>query len=989
MTLFSKQKVSFVSLVALLLSAFFFASCSSGDDDGSSFIPLPVVPVPVGVASGAAFTESCNIAFPFALDTNEVKAGQDITGWMVPKFDDAARAAESETVIESLTVKIKTIISETIISVEISGKAPAKTGTMSLSVQVPKEKTKDKKDVSIVKNVWSKSVVSTKPAEEKPVEKPEEKTGYTVTISTMEHGSVTASKTSGIQAAEKITLTVAAAEGYDLSTIEAVKGETKLQLTKNDTGLIYTFEMPEGSVTVSATFKQKGESPVPAESYDFTAEELTSLSAAIKDALKTLKEGATAFKPSATAPAAGTETITIYEKYKQVFWKDGTVVYYYSPYGYKISLGNNCQDMFHGSAFEEIDLSGFDTRSVTTMKWMFSECRKLKTLNISSFDTSKVTDMVCMFKLCQSLASLDVSNFNTSNVTNMGGMFSDCEKLEELNITNFDTSKVTNMSNMFDSCKKLKIINLSSFNTGNVTDMSYMFYLCASIQELNLASFKFTEDTDISSMFNGCTSLKTIYCAAGTGLAIKAATTYGHSKDVFLDCKSIKGGREYTYNPTYISGVYARIDGGFGSKTFGYFTESEVSSDDPDLQSAQIKAALKALDLNNATAFKPASEAPKAGTPTQVVNKQRNQVFWKDGTVIYYYSPDGSKISLGSDASELFWGCKSIKVIDLSGFDTSNVKTMKKMFCNCRALEELDLSTFDTKNVTDMSEMFKECIVMQKLNISSFDTSNVTDMSSMFYKCGVLLEEVDLSSFNTSKVTTMKGMFGYSSFKKIDVSKFDTSNVTDMAYMFEHCNTVSLDVSNFDTSKVEDMSFMFGYCTKLTKLDVSKFNTGNVTLMRMMFSSCESLTELVLSESFKVAKVTDMSDMFFNCKALTKLDVSKFYTFKAETMQNMFKGCSSLTELNVDNFQLTRETNIMSLFEGCSKLKTIYGNKWWSTIYVKKENELTILRNSNVFKDCTSLVGGAGTKYIATQVDTKYAGPDQGANAPGYFTAKK
>ena len=159
MTLFSKQKVSFVSLVALLLSAFFFASCSSGDDGGSSFIP-----VPVGVASGAAFTESCNIAFPFALDTNEVKAGQDITSWMVPKFDGAARAAESEAVIESLTVKIKVVISETIISVEISGKAPDKTGTMSVSVQVPKDMTKDKKEVSVVSNVWSKSVVSTQPA---------------------------------------------------------------------------------------------------------------------------------------------------------------------------------------------------------------------------------------------------------------------------------------------------------------------------------------------------------------------------------------------------------------------------------------------------------------------------------------------------------------------------------------------------------------------------------------------------------------------------------------------------------------------------------------------------------------------------------------------------------------------------------------------------------------------------------------------------------
>ena len=60
-----------------------------------------------------------------------------------------------------------------------------------------------------------------------------------------------------------------------------------------------------------------------------------------------------------------------------------------------------------------------------------------------------VADMRNMFKSCSKLTSLDVSDFDTSSVTNMSSMFSSCSKLTSLDLSNFNTSSVTNMSYMF------------------------------------------------------------------------------------------------------------------------------------------------------------------------------------------------------------------------------------------------------------------------------------------------------------------------------------------------------------------------------------------------------------------------------------------------------------------------------------------------------------------------------------------------------------
>ena len=49
-----------------------------------------------------------------------------------------------------------------------------------------------------------------------------------------------------------------------------------------------------------------------------------------------------------------------------------------------------------------------------------------------------------MFRSCHSLLNLNLSGFDTSSVTSTWYMFRDCDKLTELDLSSFNTSKVTN-----------------------------------------------------------------------------------------------------------------------------------------------------------------------------------------------------------------------------------------------------------------------------------------------------------------------------------------------------------------------------------------------------------------------------------------------------------------------------------------------------------------------------------------------------------------
>ena len=222
----------------------------------------------------------------------------------------------------------------------------------------------------------------------------------------------------------------------------------------------------------------------------------------------------------------------------------------------------------------------------------------------------------------------------------------------------------------------------------------------------------------------------------------------------------------------------------------------------------------------------------------------------------------------------MFSGCNNLSSLDLSEFNTANVKNMSSMFRECYKLSSLTLSnSFNTAKVTNMSYMFSGCQELPSLDLSMFNTANVMVMYNMFSNCKNLSSLTLSESFNTAKVTSMQEMFsGCNKLSSLDLSNFNTAKVTSMQKMFSGCNNLSsLDFSKFNTAEVTDMSFMFFNCTNLSSLDLSNFNTENVTNMESMFKGCSTLQSIYVSDNFVVTAIkyeSSKKNLFTDCNAL-------------------------------------------------------------------------------------------------------------------------
>mgnify|MGYP002626851517 CR=1 FL=1 len=177
------------------------------------------------------------------------------------------------------------------------------------------------------------------------------------------------------------------------------------------------------------------------------------------------------------------------------------------------------------------------------------------------------------------------------------------------------------------------------------------------------------------------------------------------------------------------------------------------------------------------------------------------------------------------------------------------------MFSECSSLININLSNFNTKNVKDMSMMFNGCSSLKNLDLISFDTQNVTDMSWMFCGCSSL-QKIDLTHFNTKNVKNMLSLFwGCSSLQSLDLSNFNTQNVKKMYRMFFGCSSLlNIDLSNFNTENVTDMSFLFKNCSSLKNLNLSNFKIGLCTKTEEMFDGCSLKKEDIIFKDEKILK---------------------------------------------------------------------------------------------------------------------------------------
>lgn len=444
----------------------------------------------------------------------------------------------------------------------------------------------------------------------------------------------------------------------------------------------------------------------------------------------------------------------LYPAYAVFEGSTGTLTFKCSPSkpegAYDLNEGENYSDWFYKrSVITKVvfDASFANARPTSCYMW-FDGCSNLTTIEgIEYFNTENVTNMRYMFDDCKSLKSLDLTNFNTENVTDMYYMFAYCTSLESLDLTNFNTAKVTNMAGMFQSCSALKTIYASDkFVTGQVTESTCMFSDC-----LNLKDY---------------TSSKEDHTYANCGPT--GYFTYGRGYAMFDDAT---GTLTFSYKGFKPEGAYELNE--------GENTPKWISKNSYVKKVVFDASFAKARPTSCYYWFRGCDMLTQIEGIEHLNTEEVTDMSWMFMDCRGLTSLDVSSFNTENvtNMTCIFLGCSGLTSLDVSHFNTKKVTDMSCMFYECGKLTSLDVSHFNTGNVTDMSFMFFNCSALTLLDLTNFNTAKVVDMGGMLIDCSALTTIYVSDKFVTTNITERGSMFyGCTSLKgaiAYDENKFD------------------------------------------------------------------------------------------------------------------------------------------------------------------------------------------------------------------------
>ena len=692
---------------------------------------------------------------------------------------------------------------------------------------------------------------------------------------------------------------------------------------------------------------------------------------------------------------------------------------------------------FRCNSLANLDLSNFNTSNVTNMTQMFYDCSDITTIYVGSeWNTSMVESSTFMFGNCTSLVGgagthydADHTNYTYAHIdggTANPGYFtaSGAEPWTEPNAEPYAVLSADSLTVTFyyDNQKAARggmdINNTSLLNN----DLSSPYGSATTV--VIDASFADYRPTSTAFWFMKCSSLASII-----GLENLYTDNVTNMHDMFSHCTSLTSLDLSNFNTSNVTEMTQMFDGDSGliSLNVSSFNTEKVTSMWGMFRDC---SSLTSLDVS--------------GFKTDNVTKM-TQLFYKCSKLTSL-DVSGFKTDKVTRIEDMFYNCSGLTSLDVSGFKVDKATYIYGMFQGCSGLTTLDLSGFNTEKVTEMYRLFSGCSKLKTIYVSNdWSTASVTRGDYMFTDCNSLVggagthfasyhtdytyAHIDGGTANPGYFTASGAepwvdpepyavlsdnntvlTFYYDNQKDVrrglsvgpfnevnDQSWFDyNGNITTVVFdpSFADCTTLTstahwldrfynlttiTNISNLKTDNVTDMSWMFYGCSKLTSLDVSNFKTDKVTDMMGLFSGCSGLKSLDVS-NFKTENVTSMSVMFYNCSSLTSLDITNFKTDKVTSLGGMFNGCSGLKILDLSNFKTDKVSDMSYLFYGCTDLSTIFVGNDWSTA--------SVTNSSDMFTDCTNLVGGRGTVYDPNHIDAGYAHIDEGTTNPGYLTDK-
>lgn len=372
--------------------------------------------------------------------------------------------------------------------------------------------------------------------------------------------------------------------------------------------------------------------------------------------------------------------------------------------------------------------------------------------------------------------------------------------------------------------------------------------------------------------------------------------------------------------------------------------------------------------------------------------------------------------------------------------DTTHVMSMKRLFAQngSQIFNFNDAMTAFIYPSIDVSEMFKDSESLYAITVDSNFVglpANVTKSTDMFYGCinlvggeGFRYKEsmcdgkyaridygaivpgylacTDVNVYNNIDITlesNWKTNAPRTSVKKIVFTtengllsetddgfempvKINGIDVIGKGFTMDNGETIIIHVSykigGFKT--VSDWTGFFEGCTNVERFEgLDLIDTSNVTIMKDVFKNCSKLDTFNLDD-FDIANVTSIESMFEGCKEFRGFYGTNSVFTSLQNASHAFKDCTSLRLIGFDMFLSTSLQDTTYMFENCTSLRSI----------MVDDNLLNFpldqYQSENMFKNCTNIVGGQGTKYN-TRIDPNgknFANVDYGGIKPGYFTLR-